>query len=132
MEYPRTQQDCVPYAQGVKERAGTKWSVYKLAFKDSLRKLCLMRHLIVHHVYCAGIKSGYVFSSHKNNAMQPSQQSTEDEDVHMGSGILYTEFDKWITDWLKLNTWNNGDATANWDPHNLFLECLGVARSFQI
>ena len=103
----------ISLAQGVKEKADTKWFTYKLTFKDSLPKLCLLRHLLV-HVHCAGIKSGYVFPSDKNHGIHPPGQST-DQDGHMESGILYAEFDKWITDRLKLNTRNNGHA--NWGPH---------------
>ena len=98
----------VSLAQGVKEKANTtdtKWFTYKLTFKDSVPKLCLLRHLAV-HVHCAGLKSCYVFPSDK--------QSTK-EDGHMESGILYAEFDEWISERLKLNTRNNGHA--NWGPH---------------
>jgi hypothetical protein len=99
----------ISLAQGVKEKAGTKWFAYKLTFKDSLPKLCLLRHLLV-HVHCAGIKSGHVFPSDKNHGIHPPGQSTA-EDGHMESGILYAEFDKWITDRLKLNsTRNNSHA----------------------
>ena len=95
----------VSLAQGVKEKHDTKWFTYKLTFKDSVPKLCLLRHLLV-HVHCAGIKSGYVF---------PSDKPGTEEDGHMDSGVMYAEFDKWITDRLKLNTRNNGHA--NWGPH---------------
>ena len=101
----------VSFGRGAKESANTKWLACEHAFKDSLPKLCLPRHLLVQTSTVIALGSNQAARVAFQRESCDASSCCADEDERVGSGALRAEFDARLARGLKLSARNDGRAS---------------------